>query len=57
MTVNVTDTETSKTTSLQGHRAPVLSVALDPKMEYVVSCFETWNIMISDVEKQYSYKR
>uniref|UniRef100_A0A1B6MKD1 Uncharacterized protein n=1 Tax=Graphocephala atropunctata TaxID=36148 RepID=A0A1B6MKD1_9HEMI len=37
MTIGVTDTKTSKTETLEGHRAPVLSVALDPKLEYLVS--------------------
>ncbi|XP_046676836.1 WD repeat and HMG-box DNA-binding protein 1-like isoform X1 [Homalodisca vitripennis] len=37
MTIGLTNTKTSKTEPIEGHRAPVLSVALDPKLEYLAS--------------------
>lgn len=37
MTVGITDVNKSTTETLTGHRAPVLGVALDPKLEYLVS--------------------
>lgn len=37
MTIGITDMGKSTTEVLTGHRAPVLGVSLDPKLEYLVS--------------------
>ena len=39
MEIHVTDIQTSKTTVLTGHTAPILGVAYDPQGKYVVSMF------------------
>jgi hypothetical protein len=56
MEIHVSNIDTSKTTVLTGHKAPILGVALDPKDKYVVSkeilychCFSTllWNMPLA----------
>ena len=37
MTVQLINTEAFKSKSFEGHEAPILNVALDPKMEYILS--------------------
>ena len=37
MTVQLINTETFQTKLFKGHEAPILNVALDPKMEYILS--------------------
>ena len=37
MTVQLINTETFQSKMFKGHDAPILNVALDPKMEYILS--------------------
>ena len=37
MTVQLIDTETFQCKKFEGHEAPILNVALDPKLEYILS--------------------
>ena len=37
MTVQLINTETFQSKMFKGHEAPILNVALDPKMEYILS--------------------
>lgn len=37
MRIQVTDINTSDSTELEGHQAPILGLSLDPKEEFIVS--------------------
>ncbi|XP_014251376.1 WD repeat and HMG-box DNA-binding protein 1 [Cimex lectularius] len=58
MMVHVVDLSTLECVRLIGHKAPVLSVCFDPKMEYVVSSgcdgfVKIWSLAINDVIHQW----
>ena len=60
MTVQLINTETFQTKLFKGHEAPILNVALDPKMEYILSssCDGTaklWKIETSSCIKVSSF--
>lgn len=55
MTIGVTDVNKSTTETLIGHRAPVLGVALDPKLEYLVSTLDFRFILYSRYNLLYVY--
>ena len=47
-TINVVDIEdTNNVSKFKGHTAPILSVALDPQGEYLVSCVTIQRFMFS----------
>ena len=56
MTLQLINTESFQTKKFEGHEAPILNVALDPKMEFILSSscdgsVKMWNIETSSCIK------
>ena len=50
MTVQLIDTETFQCKKFEGHEAPILNVALDPKLEYILSSSCDGSVKIWKIE-------